>query len=289
VGGNERFLIGPLGYLQSLPSPFSNKGVTTPVMRLGGTRQSAVGHSSLAVSGFKKEWEFDYPILSIQETNKLRALWHWTQPRPLRFIDPFISNLLSADVSTGGGISRTIAAFTRTGGDLARIDIVSPTLPLPIASYLDSAIQWTVPTLTSGILLFDDFLTKYIPLRDLRPLTLKMQVNGTGSVQALIRPRNLAGVVQADILGLSTVLDPALWKTLEVTYTPSAGHVSCVAGLALSSTAGIRIPLVTAIKLSELGDDWSIGEGIGSVLVSNFESRYLSLHNYDIRFSIQEV
>jgi len=116
-----------------------------------------------------------------------------------------------------------------------------------------------------------------------------MQVNGTGNVQALIRPRNAAGVVQADILGLSTVLDPALWKPIEVTYTPSAGHASCVAGLSISSAIGVRTPLVTAISLSELGLDWSIGEGIGSVLVSNFESRYLSLSYYDVRFAIQEV
>ncbi|MGH7954763.1 MAG: hypothetical protein ACREOZ_02255, partial [Gloeomargaritales cyanobacterium] len=77
----ERFLIGPLGALRPLPSPFVSAGVPTPVERFGGVRTSISGKGSLAVYGTKRSWTFSYPLMSLREKNFLQAFYNWTQPR----------------------------------------------------------------------------------------------------------------------------------------------------------------------------------------------------------------
>ncbi|MGH9877997.1 MAG: hypothetical protein ACRD5H_10200, partial [Nitrososphaerales archaeon] len=131
---------------------------------------------------------------------------------------------------------------------------------------------------------------KHIVLRDNRQRVLTMEVTGSGTVQALVRPYNAAGIAQADVLGTAVVLSAA-WQPVTVVYIPSAADVSCKAGLSISSAAGVRIPVVTAAKFRDSNDraEWSIGEGLGEVLVSSFTTQYRSLGNYNVGFSVREV
>lgn len=282
----EEFLLGPLGYMSSIPSPSHSSGVESNILRMGGEFESASGNLSTDVLGFKKEWKFTWPWLSSIQANQLIAFFRASQRRQLRIIDPYAENLLSAEVSSGGGDSRTADAFSPNTGTVSCLS-VTPALPSILVPQLDTMIQWVVPTSTAGILLGDSSVTDRIPLRDQRTLSLTIQATGQGTVQALIRPYNLAGSALSDVLGASVVLD-STWKTVSIVYSPASTHVSVIAGLSIASAVGIRTLAISALKLGEKLDPWCMGEGVGLVIVRQF-TRKLRPHNrYEIQVTIRE-
>lgn len=286
----ESFLLGPLEALRKIPSPFVKPGVATPVERFGGVRTSISGKGSSATYGLKRSWTFTYPLMSLRQNNFLRAFYNWSQPRALRFLDPLAINLVSADASMGGSLTRTNRAITVTAGTVTRIDLSSPALNSFLATFIDSAYSWAVPTSTAAILTFDDTLKRYIILRDLRQRVLTMEVTGSGTVQALVRPYNIAGVAQSDVLGSSVVLD-GTWKPVTLTYNPAAVDYSCKVGLSIATAVGIRTPVITAVKFRDSNDvsEWSVGEGLGEVLVTAYDPQYRELGKTKTTFTVREV
>lgn len=291
MAGSEKFQIGPLGYMKDLPSPAARPGVEVTPRRLGGTFESINGRTTVDIFGQTREWVFTWPMLTKTQENMLRSLYSISPIQDLRFIDPFLDNQLTPDASTGGSISKTSDHFLATAGTYSRILIVTPVLADSFIPDIDSAIQWVVPASTAAVLYADDTVYYRTPIRDTRPLYLKWLATGQGTVQATIKPYNKAGIALTVQTGSSVVLD-GTWKEITYTYTPTAGsHYSFAAGVTKASVGSQQTLLITAGQINDVASvPWSLGEGIGPVIVSAFDRKYKHYtRRFEIKFSVQEA
>ncbi|MGH3834102.1 MAG: hypothetical protein ACRDSF_00140 [Pseudonocardiaceae bacterium] len=283
---HEPFLLGPLGYMREIPSPSHSSGVDSNIIRSGGEFETASGNMSIDTFGHKKEWKFTWPWIDSRQADELMAFFRTARRRGLRMLDPFVLNLLSADVSMGGGESRTARLFQPAVGTVACFD-VSPTLPSYLVPFIDTMIQWVVPTSTTGVVLADSGILQRTPLRDARPLKFNLQVTGQGTVQALVRPFDLAGSALSDVLGTAVVLD-STWKTVSVSYSPAITHISTAVGLSIATAVGIRTLGFTALKFGEQSDQWQIGEMTGPVLLRSIMRKLRPHHMFEVQAVIRE-
>lgn len=283
---DEPFLLGPLGYMREIPSPPHSAGVDSNVVKTGGEFESASGNLSVDSFGAKKEWRFTWPWLDERQSAELMAFFRGSQRRGLRIYDPYVSNLLSADVSMGGGESRTAKFFQPDVGTVACFT-ASPTLATALVPFIDTMIQWVVPISTTGVVLADSGLTRRTPLRDQRSLTFALQATGQGTVQALVRPFNLAGSALSDVLGSAVVLD-STWKTVSVSYSPITTHVSAAVGLSIATAGSVRTLGVTALQFGEQADQWQIGEMTGPVIIRQATRKLRPWKKYEVQVTIRE-
>jgi len=291
MAGHETFMLGPLGYMLDLPSPSARAGVNAPQNRYGGVFESATGKKTVDVLGSRRKWEFNWVNLAKNQDSLLRAFWLQTAMQSLRFIDPFADNLLTPDASSGGSTSKTSDSFTKTAGtSLGPIAITTPVLADILVPFISHAQQWVMPASTVGQLWADDNAYFRIPIRDTRPLYLKWLATGSGTVHAAVKPYNKAGSSLTVQTGSGVALD-ATWKAITYTYTPTASsHYSFSAGLTLDSSAGIKTILLTAGQVNDVsGVDWSLGEGVGPVIITSYDPTYSHYtRKYTTKFIVEE-
>lgn len=104
--------IGPYGDLRAIPCP--ETGLTSTVVRYGGIRQSLSGARTMDITGYRRQYDFDFRWLEYDDCRWLEAMHLRLVPGPFRLVDPCRLNRLTPESS----FTRP-AMSTSTGIDLS--------------------------------------------------------------------------------------------------------------------------------------------------------------------------
>ena len=89
--------IGPYGDLRAVPCP--ETGLSTTVVRYGGIRQSLSGARTMDITGYRRQYDFDFRNLEYDEVRWLEAMHLRLVPGPFRLMDPCRINRLTPESS----------------------------------------------------------------------------------------------------------------------------------------------------------------------------------------------
>lgn len=274
--------LGPVGACRLIPAPI--RALTVDRELVGATVRSLAGATTVYRYAQPRSWTLGWPTMTEDEGTYLRMVGLGLVPS-LRLIDPMVSNLLPVQVATGGSYRRDSSRFGCTGGSYTSwVAMADP----PVLTPLRGVQSWVRDTTAAGTLTLAD-ISDRVPLVG-RPVRFTAWVRGTAvTLSAAVNAYDAAGTATLST-GTSLVLDPAVWRYVEVNYVPAAGKMSLVPLLSIAAGQAASTVQTTGwmVAFTGEGGEWSEGGGAPEVVIATLGNTYAKWRRYALTMTLIE-
>lgn len=257
--------LGPVGSLVSIPAPAAPMDLSAPL--IGGEFESLDGTVTVDRLAQHRAYQAEWGYLTEDQLTYLELVGRGLVTGPLRLVDPMRRNRLSVDVATGGSVTRSVAAFTQTGGSTPTwVAITDP----PTAARTRGVVSWQRTTTAAGVLT-TTLTADRVPLITSEQIRASVWARGA-AIQAScgVDAWNAAGS-STRTLGTATTLHATTWTQLTVTLTPATDRVSASVLLNVASGQAAATLQTTGWMLSAATETttWAPGGGAPTVLATS--------------------
>jgi hypothetical protein len=254
-----RFYLGPLGTLHELPGLPTETPPQFALSIPGVEHRSLSGRGTVDRNGrLRRSWGLGFDWLTEDQELAIQAALRGSANATLRFYDPRKRNSLPEDVSTGGSTTRGVTAFTDVGA--ATPVFLAADVPTDFSGILAGGINW--PMVTNTQQLWGTF--ERHPIFTTSTYRFSVYAKGSTTFKLGVRPFNLAGVEQANVLDAATSTATGVWQRFSWVYTPAAGIASAYFGLNATGSGNIQTTGWT-VQTDEPLLKWTFGYGCPEV------------------------
>lgn len=278
-----RFYLGNYGNLKALPPLPQGADPDVNTLVMGAVHQSLTGRVTRdRLGGNKRAWKFQWERLKQDDLTVIEGFTLGAFRTPYFLIDGRRKNILPADVSAAGSVSRTKAAFTPSAGTLAFGLAANP--PAEFTGVLDGCLNWTGVVNGNTLMMSGD----RIPILAGSTYRFSAYLTGTTTCRLTAFPYDASNVAQATVTSSNLTLTGS-YQRFDFVYTPGGTSYSVRFGLTATGSGNIST-LGWQAEMDQALSAWAFGFGCPMVVLGESpESGYPLYGFYRHSLSLLEV
>lgn len=280
-----RFYLGGYGNLRALPPLPQGADPEVNTLVVGAIHQSLAGRITRdRLGGNKRMWKFAWDRLKQDDLAVIESFVLGTfRSSPVFLMDGRRRNILPADVSATGSVTRTKAAFTPSAGTLAYGLAVNT--PAELAGIIEGCLNWTGVVNNNTLIMTGEHR---IPILAGSTYRFSAYITGTTTCKLTAIPYDAAGVAQAAVSGSTLTLTGA-YQRFDFVFTPGGTNYSVRFGLTATGSGNISTT-GWQVEMDQSLSDWAFGFGCPAVVLGdNPESGYPLFRFYRHTLDLLEV